>query len=191
VLASASTARRDVLLNAGLDILVDPADLDEAAFKNSQPGLLPARMAPELAVLKALAVSARRPGVMVIGADQTMECGGASYDKPADMETARRHLKQLCGRTHTLHSAVSVALDGSTLWSYVGDARMTMRDFDDTFLQGYLEQSGDEVLSSTGCYRLEGLGSHLFSRIEGDFFTVLGLPLLPLLEFLREVKFLH
>jgi len=127
----------------------------------------------------------------VIGADQTMACEGAAYDKPADMAAARTHLQQLRGRTHTLHSAVSIVRDGESLWAHLDDARLTMRDFGDDVLDDYLVQTGDAALTSVGCYRLEGLGAHLFTRIEGDFFTILGLPLLPLLGFLRQVEILH
>ena len=120
-----------------------------------------------------------------------MDCDGTSYDKPATMAAARRHLQHLRGRMHTLHSAVCVVREGDVLWSTVEHAHMTMRDFGDAFLDEYLAQAGNAVLTSVGCYRLEGRGAHLFSHIGGDFFTILGLPLLPLLGFLREAEFLH
>lgn len=169
--------------------------MDETAFKNLNESLSISELASGLAEEKALAVSERHAGSWVIGADQTMECpgecGGISYDKPVDLEQARRHLQQLRGKRHTLHSALCVVRDGDVKWSTVDSAHLTMRDFDDLFLDDYLSQSGDAVLTSVGCYRLEGLGSHLFSHIDGDFFTILGLPLLALLEFLREAEILH
>lgn len=191
ILASASAARRDVLSGAGLEFVVDPADVDEAAYKNHNPGLTNSALAPALAVEKARAVSPRHPGAIVLGADQTMECDGVCYDKPADMAAARRHLQHLRGRVHTLHSAICVVCDGEPLWSRVDDAHLAMRDFSDGFLDDYLATCGDAVLSSVGCYRLEAQGAHLFTRIDGDFFTILGLPLLPLLAFLRDGEFLH
>lgn len=138
-----------------------------------------------------MSVSRRHPDDLIIGADQTMECDGVSYDKPVDTASAREHLRNLRGRMHVLHSAVCVVRNGSVLWSLVEPARMTMRDFDDAFLEDYLVQAGEGVLTSVGCYRLEGLGAHLFEHIKGDFFTILGLPLLPLLRYLRESEFLH
>ncbi len=148
-------------------------------------------MAQGLATEKARITATRHPGAMVIGADQTMECDGTAYDKPAHMTAARRHLQQLRGRVHTLHSAVCIVRDQELLWSTVEDAHMTMRDFDNGFLEEYLAHAGKTVLTSVGCYRLEELGAHLFSHIDGDFFTILGLPLLPLLAFLREMEILH
>ena len=190
-MASASLARRKILTGAGLDIIVDPADMDEGAFKRQNTTLNMSTMALGLATEKAKAVSKRHPDTVVIGADQTMVCGGTPYDKPPNLAAARYQLQALRGRAHTLHSAVSVIRDGDLLWSVVDDAHMTMRPFDDAFLDAYLAQSGDAVLSSVGCYRLEERGAHLFSHIDGDFFTILGLPLLPLLQFLRTEGVLH
>ncbi len=190
-MASASSSRRDILVGAGLDITVDPAKIDEQAFKDRHCTLGLYDVARGLATEKAQSTAARHPGSIVIGADQTMECDGTAYDKPAHMTAARRHLQQLRGRVHTLHSAVCIVRDQEVLWSIVDDAHMTMRDFDNGFLEDYLTGSGKTVLTSVGCYRLEGTGAHLFSHIDGDFFTILGLPLLPLLGFLREMEILH
>ncbi len=191
MLASASTSRREILEKAGLDFIVDPAHVDEAFFKKNNPGLSPRQLAEELSVLKAQAVTKRHPELIVIGADQTLECDGQSFDKPPTMDVAKENLISLRGKTHTLNSAVCLARDGEILWSLVDTAHMTMRDFGDTFLEEYLDKSEETVLTSVGCYRLEGLGIHLFSRIEGDFFTILGLPLLQVLSFLRDNKILH
>lgn len=139
-----------------------------------------------MARAKAEAVSPRHSGALVIGADQILECAGTWFDKPPDAAEAARHLGSLCGRTHRLVSAVCVVRDGQSLWHVVETAQLTMRPLSETAIAAYLEQAGPEVLDSVGAYRLEGLGAQLFSEIEGDFFTVLGLPLLPLLAFLRQ-----
>jgi len=165
--------------------------MDEAASRNERPEMSPDETAAHLAFEKAKIVSRRHQNTFVIGADQTMECDGRSFDKPRDMMEARRHLTYLRGRTHVLHSAVCVIRDQKMLWSTVQDARLIMRDFDDGFLDEYLEQAGESILTSVGCYRLESHGAHLFSAIEGDFFTILGLPLLPLLGFFRNAEILH
>lgn len=138
-----------------------------------------------LADSKARAVAARRPGALVIGADQILECEGRWFDKPSTVAEAARHLRALRGRTHRLICAVVVVRDGERLWRHVAEARLTMRRFSDRFLDDYLASGGPAVLESVGAYRLEGLGAQLFETIEGDYFTILGLPLLPLLDFLR------
>lgn len=142
--------------------------------------------AEALARAKAEAVSPRHTGALVIGADQILECAGAWFDKPPDATAAARQLGSLCGRTHRLVSAVCVARDGQIIWQVVDAARLTMRPLSEAAIAAYLEKAGPEALESVGAYRLEGLGAQLFSAIEGDFFTILGLPLLPLLAFLRQ-----
>jgi len=187
VLASASSARRALLAAAGVTVTVEPSRLDETPVKLAcrDNGASPAAIAEKLAVLKALDVSARMAGAAVIGADQTLDCDGADFDKPRDRAEARSQLLALRGRTHRLYSAVALVRDGRSLWHHVAEARLTMRDFSDAFLDDYLDRVGAAALSSVGGYQLEGLGAQLFTAIDGDFFTILGLPLLPLLEFLR------
>ena len=188
ILASASPSRRQMLLNAGLDFEIVPSGVDEDEVKRSLLGeRAPAQdIAATLAEMKAVRVSTRRPGAMVIGADSTLACDGRLYDKPAGLAAARAQLKALSGRTHELVSSVVVAQNGARLWHTTETGRLTMRPLTDSFLDAYLARAGEVVCASVGAYQLEGLGAHLFSRIEGDYFTVLGLPLLPLLVFLAE-----
>jgi septum formation protein len=187
VLASSSPTRASLLEAAGFAVIRDPAHIDEEEVKASFRGEgadAPA-CATALAEAKAERVSRRHPGALVVGADQMLDCEGIWFDKPVDLDLARAQLVALRGRTHRLSSAACVARDGRRLWHAVGEARLTMRPFSDDFLDAYLSAVGEEVTGSVGAYRLEGLGAHLFSRIEGDWFTILGLPLLPLLDFLR------
>lgn len=188
VLASASAARASVLRAAGLAFAVDPASLDEESVKASlrDNGADGADAAETLAGLKAAQVCRNHPGALVIGADQMLECEGVWFDKPADTDGAREHLLSLRGRTHELISAVCVWRDGEALWRHAESARLTMRPFSTAFLEHYLEAAGDGVCDSVGAYRIEGIGAQLFSAIDGNHFTILGLPLLPLLGFLRE-----
>lgn len=188
VLASQSPARRLILEGAGLSFTADPADLDEDAVKNQQrtQGSDAAAVALALAGAKALAVTARHPGDLVIGADQMLECGGDWFDKPATRAEARATLFHLAGRTHRLISAVVLARDDDVRWHHLSEARLTMRPLDEAAIDDYLERAGDAALASVGAYRLEGPGAQLFEHIEGDYFTILGLPLLPLLAALRD-----
>ena len=187
VLASASPSRRTMLENAGLSFSVHPAAVDEDAVKESlkAEGASAARTAETLAELKAQRVSLGQGAALVIGGDQIMTCGEVAFDKPADMDHARGHLLALRGKPHLLHTAICVAKEGAVIWRHLEVPRLTMRAFSDRFLDAYLEAAGERVLASVGAYQLEGLGAQLFDRIEGDFFSILGLPLLPLLDFLR------
>ncbi|MHA7775628.1 Maf-like protein [Roseibium sp. M-1] len=190
VLASGSRIRADLLKNAGLSIDVDPADVDERAVEAPllEAGFPPEDLASVLAEAKANDVSARRPGDLVIGADQILAFEGERRTKPEDMEAARRQLLAFSGKTHELHSAVVISKGGEAIWRHVSTARLTMRDLSPAFIGHYLAAAGEEVLSSVGAYQLEGLGVQLFEKIDGDYFTILGLPLLPLLGELRALK---
>lgn len=186
ILASASRSRAAVMRNAGIRIETIPADIDEDSVKRAmdRDGHAAADVAHQLAELKAMAVSQRHPGRLVIGADQMLQCGGVWFDKPVDRDHARAHLQTLRGRDHELFAAVCAVMDGECLWRHLESARMTMRPFSDAFLEAYLDAVGEDACRSVGAYQLEGLGAQLFDRIEGDFFTILGLPLLALLRFL-------
>lgn len=187
ILASASPIRRHILEAAGVTFEVDVARVDEDAAKASlrADGLSPRDQADALAALKALSVSQRREG-LVIGADQMLALEGETLDKPKHRAEARAHLQRLRGRTHQLMCAAVVARGGEVLWRHVETPRLRMRAFSDAFLEDYLERGGEKLFASVGAYQLEGLGAHLFERVDGDYFSVLGLPLLPLLAFLRE-----
>jgi len=184
VLASASTSRARVLSEAGVAFAVQPAHIDEDAVKASGAGG-PA-VAAGLAELKALRVSASRPGDLVLGADQVLVCEGRILSKAETLAEAAAQLKFLRGKSHMLISALALARDGDVVWRHADEARLAMRDFSDAFLDSYLKAEGEAVLGSVGCYRLEGPGAQLFESVEGDYFSILGLPLLPLLEVLRE-----
>ncbi|HYB09524.1 MAG TPA: Maf family protein [Alphaproteobacteria bacterium] len=188
VLASASETRIALLRNAGVAVLADAAAIDEDEIKRGlrKEGASAAEVAETLAGLKATKVSRRHTGAFVIGADQMLECGGAWFDKPVDRDHARAHLSALRGKEHFLISAVAVVHDGALLWRHVDRARLRMRAFSDVFLDEYLREVGEDICRSVGAYRVEGRGLQLFSEIAGDHFTVLGLPLLPLLDFLRN-----
>jgi len=186
VLASRSAVRRAMLEAAGIPLEIAPADIDERAVERRAGAGTTADVASLLAREKARAGCAGIKGRFVVGADQTLALGRARFTKPVDRDTAREQLKTLAGRTHELHSAVAIARDGRVLFSHVDTAKLTMRSLSDRFLEAYLDTAGDAVLASVGGYQLEGLGSHLFERIEGDYFTILGLPLFALLGFLRR-----
>jgi septum formation protein len=186
ILASRSRSRGLLLGNAGLVFEAIPADIDERALQRDSGLTAPGEVAALLAREKAKAVAGAHPGRIVLGADQTLAQGARLFDKPADRAAAHAQLRALAGRTHELHAAVAVVADGEVLTTQVAVARMTMRPLDDAAIARYLGAAGDAVTASVGAYQLEGLGVHLFSRIEGDHFTILGLPLLPLLQFLRE-----
>jgi len=188
ILASASTSRQRLLQDAGLDFEIVPSTIDEDAIKQAFFGddLGPDDLALVLAQAKASDVSRERPARLVIGADQILHMAGEIYSKPEDMAAARDQLLDLRGRTHRLETAVAAARDGQIVWDYVDGADMTMRDFSNEFLGAYLAGEGAHVLTSVGAYQVEGHGIQLFSEISGDHGTIRGLPMLPLLSFLRE-----
>lgn len=187
ILATASRARQAVLSGAGLAFTAAPAAVDEAAIKESAQaeGLTAADTAMLLAEAKAQRIARRHPEALVIGADQMLVCDGRWYDKPADLDGAREHLRSLRGRPHVLVSAMVCWRHGQRVWQHLAEPRLTMRDFSDAFLEAYLAAEGEALLSSVGAYRLEGPGVQLFSKVEGEHSAILGLPLLPLLDFLR------
>lgn len=188
ILASASPARRQLLANAGIEFSVLPADLDEraAAAPLLAAGAPPADIAQGLAAAKAASVSQTHPTALVIGADQVLEFEGGMVSKPGSMDAARRQLLDLSGKPHALHSAVSLARSGAVLWDHCTTAHLVMRDLSPQYVGQYLAAEGEAVLQSVGAYQLEGRGVQLFQRVDGDFFTILGLPLLPLLAALRD-----
>ena len=186
ILASKSSARQTILRNAGLDFEAVVAGVDEDATKAGllAEGASPREVADALAELKAVKVSAKRPG-LVIGADQTLDFAGRLIDKVETLDQARTLLLELRGKTHKLHSAVVVARDGKPIWRVVQTAKLSVRPFSDAWLEGYLERRGEHILHCVGCYELESEGVQLFDAIDGDYFTILGLPLVGLLDFLR------
>lgn len=188
VLASASIVRRRLLENAGIRHAVDAAHIDESIIKAEElkKGAVPETIASRLAHEKAEAVARRHPGRIVLGADQVLVLNGRLYDKPGDVAEARRHLQDFRGRDHVLISAWTLVRDGRVLAAGAETVRLYMHRFSDGFLDAYLATEGENILSSVGCYRVEGRGLQLFERIEGDYFTVLGLPMLPLLAALRN-----
>ena len=186
ILASQSASRQALLGNAGLAFQVVPSNIDERSVQIRSGLKDPGAVARYLACEKAQEVAARFPGHIVIGADQTLALGDALFSKPAGRTQAAGQLKQLAGRTHELHSAVAIVRDSEVLFQTVAVARLTMRALSDAAIGAYLDAAGDKVTTSVGAYQLEGLGIHLFEKVEGDHFTVLGMPLPPLLAFFRK-----
>ncbi len=188
ILASGSASRAQLLTAAGVPFAAVPPHVDEdsvkAALRAEQATSI--ACAETLAEMKAVKVSRTNPDALVIGADQMLELDGHWFDKPANLDAARGHLLHLAAKTHLLPTAVVVAQAGGRIWHHTSTPRLTMRAYDPDFVDIYLAMAGTKVLSSVGAYQLEGVGVQLFQKIEGDFFTILGLPLLPLLAFLRE-----
>ncbi|MCD8563093.1 MAG: Maf family protein [Alphaproteobacteria bacterium] len=182
VLASNSAARASMLEAAGLDFMVVPAQVDERGFSGAPPDL-----AAILAEAKAREVSTRKPGALVIGADQVLELEGEILHKAADREAAKEKLRKLSGKTHSLHSGAAAVKDGTVLWRSVQSAHLTMRTLSEEDIEDYTQAAGDALTTCVGAYAIEGLGAWLFEKIEGDNFTIQGLPLLPLLGFLRKI----
>lgn len=186
VLASKSASRRRLLEAAGIPLEIDPAEIDERAIEQSQAAKAGAK---EVAVLlareKALATAVRHPKGVVLGADQTLALGERRFSKPPSRKAAAVQLAELSGKTHELHSAVAVAREGKIAFEAVTTARLTMRPLSNAFIEAYLDAAGERVSTSVGAYQLEGLGIHLFEKIEGDHFTILGMPLFPLLAYFR------
>ena len=190
ILASGSAIRRQLLASAGVVFSVQPADVDEEAVRLDYATIpggnpIPTGVARALARAKAEVVSAANPDALVIGADQVLVDVQMIFCKPADLGIAQMHLRALRGRSHVLHSAVAIAYRGAVVWETCESAQMTMRNFSDAFLDGYLAQTGERICQCVGAYEYEGLGLQLFERIDGDYFTILGLPMLPLLTELR------
>ena len=188
VLASASRSRHGLLTQAGVPLAAcEAATVDEEEVKLALrgEGATAAQVAETLAELKATCISRRYPGALVVGADQMLDCEGQWFDKPQDLARAAEQLLALAGKAHRLETAVCVVCDGARLWHHNAVARLTMRPFERGFVESYLETVGEAALSSVGAYQLEGRGVQFFSAVQGDFFTILGLPLLPLLGFLR------
>jgi nucleoside triphosphate pyrophosphatase len=186
VLASRSAVRRTLLEAAGVPVEIRPADIDERGVEAGAPLQAPVAIAALLAREKASVIAERNRGRLILGADQTLSLDGRRFTKPADRAAARAQLRALSGRTHELYSAIAFVQDGTVLFEYVGVARLTMRAVSDLFLDDYLDAVGDAATASVGGYQLEGLGIQLFERLDGDYFTVLGLPLTTALDFLRR-----
>ena len=195
ILGSGSAVRAMLLSQAGVEFEVVTSEVDEDAIKDEfskseQLGdteFATDKLALKLAEAKALAVAAKRPDALVIGADQILSCEGRRFDKPKSLDEARTNLKFFRGKPHILHGGIAIAQGDAIIWGHSDRATLTMRGFTDAFLEEYLARLGDEVLKSVGCYQMEGPGVQLFERIEGDYFTILGLPLLALLAELRRL----
>jgi septum formation protein len=189
ILASQSPFRRMLMENAGLAFETRAAEIDERAVEEALAvrNPTPLQVAEALAIEKAQDVARRCPGALVIGSDQTLSLDGRVFHKPADMAEAKSHLTAMSGRTHALNCGIALVQDGQTRWSHVSIAHLTMRPLSASFIDRHLARVGERVLASVGAYQLEGEGVQLFERIDGDYFTILGLPLLPLLAKLREL----
>ncbi|MEL6125446.1 MAG: Maf family protein [Pseudomonadota bacterium] len=187
ILASGSSIRRDMLQNAGLDVEVQPARVDEASIKSAMlaEDAPPRDIADKLAELKSLRISQKNPEALVLGADQVLVHAKRLFDKPEDLSEAREHLELLSGQAHELLSAAVISENGKPVWRHIGRAQMIMRPLSAPFINAYLAAEREGVLETVGCYKLEGRGAQLFSRVQGDYFSVLGLPLLEILGFLR------
>jgi septum formation protein len=186
ILASGSPARRSVLEAAGIPIEARPAGIDERGLEAAASAGAPAAVAQLLAREKAAVVARSHPARLVLGADQVLALGQERFAKPADRAAARAQLQRLCGRTHELHSAIAIVQHPTVLFEHVSTARLTMRPFSDGYLDLYLDAVGPAATASVGAYQIEGLGVQLFEKLDGDYFTILGLPLMPVLDFLRQ-----
>lgn len=190
-LASGSASRRALLTAAGVQADAVTPNIDEESYRTAMraDGVPVRDQAMQLAEMKAVRVSQSRPG-LVIGGDQMLALGEEAFDKPRDLADAKNHLMRLSGKSHTLETAIVVCEDGRSVWRHLARPKLTMRPLSPDFIDAYVAQCGDSLLSTVGAYQLEGLGAQLFSRIEGDYFSILGLPLLPLLDYLRVRKVL-
>lgn len=190
ILASNSRFRAELFKNAGIEFATAPASIDERAIEQPllETNLEPTDIAQVLAEAKAMDVSSRNPNTLIIGCDQTLSMNDNMFHKPADMKQARQHLLSFSGKTHQLNSAVAFVYNQQTIWRHVSIANMTMRKISPEYIGRYLAQAGQSVLDSVGAYQLEGTGVQLFEQIEGDYFTIIGLPLLPLLSELRSLE---
>lgn len=188
ILASGSPIRAEMLRNAGVSVETQVARVDEAAIKGAMlaENARPRDIADALAEMKARRVAMKQQDALVLGADQVLVCDGTLYDKPDSIDEARAQLKSLRGKAHELLSAAVIFEDGRPVWRHIGRAQLMMREFSDEFLDEYAIQQGNDLLTTVGAYKLEGAGGQLFTRVQGDYFSVLGLPLLEVLEFLRN-----
>ncbi|HTT98253.1 MAG TPA: nucleoside triphosphate pyrophosphatase [Rhizomicrobium sp.] len=186
ILASGSSSRAQILRDAGVRFTVHPAHIDEDAVKDEMRGKTGHVVAERLADLKALQISTQYPQDLVLGADQVLALDRELFSKAETLEGAATQLRRLRGKSHTLTGALTLARGGNPVWRHTGSAMLWMRDFSEEFLRAYLAQEGEALLGSVGCYRFEGLGAQLFERVEGDYFSILGLSLLPLLGALRD-----
>ncbi len=186
VLASKSTARQALLASARIPFETVVADIDERAIEKESQSAAPDDVALHLARAKALHVASSKPGRLVLGADQTLALGARRFSKPKDLAQAAEQLRAFSGATHHLHSGIAIARDGNILFEHVASAGMHVRNLSDAFIKAYLDEVGDAALTSVGAYQVEGAGIHLFEKIDGDHSTIMGLPLMPLLDFLRR-----
>ncbi len=186
ILASASAARRALLAGAGIAAEAIKPDIDEQSARTAmrEGGVSVGDQAMHLAELKALKISRQRPG-LVIGGDQMLNLDGSALDKPATMAEAAEHLRRLSGQSHRLETAIVIAENGQLIWRHLARPKLTVRTLSENFMADYIQRCGEPLLATVGAYQLEGLGAQLFTRIEGDYFSILGLPLLPLLDYLR------